>query len=125
VPQGFGSTPEYNEASSSLQHLPHVRTPTLLLVSTDDPFLGVLPDAECAANPYTLLAATSRGGHVAFLQGGLLPLGSAFMDFAVLQFFEATLEHYHREDDGCRGAACTDGGDGGTTLVDLAVRSRL
>jgi hypothetical protein len=37
-----------------------------------------LPDIECALNPNTLLAATSRGGHVAFLQG-LWPFGTAFM----------------------------------------------
>jgi predicted alpha/beta-fold hydrolase len=39
----------------------------LFLVSLDDPFLGVLPDQEIAANPHTVLAATQHGGHCAFL----------------------------------------------------------
>ncbi len=52
----------------------------------------VLPDKECSDNPNTLLAATERGGHVAFLQG-LWPLGPAFMDGAVLQFLEAAWQH--------------------------------
>ena len=69
---------QYYEHASSLSYLPNIRTPTLLLLSEDDPFLGVLPDVECAGNPFTLLAATARGGHVAFLQG-LMPLGASFM----------------------------------------------
>ena len=69
---------QYYEHASSLAYLPNIRTPTLLLLSEDDPFLGVLPDVECAGNPFTLLAATARGGHVAFLQG-LMPLGASFM----------------------------------------------
>ncbi|KAL6764005.1 Alpha/Beta hydrolase protein [Haematococcus lacustris] len=84
---GFSNRQEYYEASNSLQYIPFIRTPTLFLVSKDDPFLGVLPDEECSANPHTLLAATARGGHVAFLEG-LWPLGPAFMDRAVLQFLE-------------------------------------
>lgn len=69
---------QYYEHASSLNYIPDIRTPTLFLVSEDDPFLGVLPDVECASNPSTLLAATARGGHVAFLQG-LWPLGGAYM----------------------------------------------
>ncbi len=53
---------------------------------------SVLPDQECAANPHTLLAATKRGGHVAFLTG-LWPFGPAYMDTAVLQFLEQTWKH--------------------------------
>lgn len=70
--------PQYYEHASSLNYIPDIRTPTLFLMSEDDPFLGVLPDVECASNPSTLLAATARGGHVAFLQG-LWPFGGAFM----------------------------------------------
>ncbi|KAG1660894.1 hypothetical protein FOA52_015936 [Chlamydomonas sp. UWO 241] len=93
--QGFESTQKYNEEACSLQYLPGINTPTLLLMSKDDPFLGVLPDKECAANPSTLLAATSRGGHVAFLQGCTGVFGPAFMDDAVMEFLSATMEHYY------------------------------
>ena len=43
----------YYAAGSSAQFIPHIRTPTLFLVSSDDPFLGTLPVAECTANPAT------------------------------------------------------------------------
>ncbi|KAJ9505390.1 hypothetical protein QJQ45_009561 [Haematococcus lacustris] len=98
---GFSNRQEYYEASNSLQYIPFIRTPTLFLVSKDDPFLGVLPDEECSANPHTLLAAT-RPWRPRGLPGGcspastppwlysqgLWPLGPAFMDRAVLQFLE-------------------------------------
>lgn len=90
---GYNSRAEYYEHASSLYYIPQIRTPTLLLLSEDDPFLGVLPDLECAGNPHTLLAATARGGHVAFIQGGMPLVGPTFMDEAVLQFFAANLEH--------------------------------
>eukprot|EP00798_Chlamydomonas_sp_ICE-L_P007828 gene7828-1027_t len=47
---------------------------------------GVLPDLECSKNPSTLLVATPHGGHVAFVQG-MWPLGHAYMDDAVMEFF--------------------------------------
>lgn len=60
-------------------------------MSRDDPFLGHLPDVECAANPWTALAATRRGGHLAFLQG-LWPLGASWADAAVTDWLGAALE---------------------------------
>ncbi|GAX75445.1 hypothetical protein CEUSTIGMA_g2889.t1 [Chlamydomonas eustigma] len=90
---GYSSRLEYYGHASSLEYIPNIRTPTLFLQSKDDPFLGVLPDMECSDNPYTLLAATARGGHVAFMQG-LMPLGRAYMDDAVIQFLDSVLKHY-------------------------------
>lgn len=37
---GFSSRHHYYEEASSLQYLPHIATPTLLLLAKDDPFLG-------------------------------------------------------------------------------------
>ncbi len=37
---GFRSRQEYYEAASSLPYIPLIRTPTLLLLAEDDPFLG-------------------------------------------------------------------------------------
>jgi abhydrolase domain-containing protein 1/3 len=93
---GFASRAAYHEAASSLPLIPAITSPpTLFLVSRDDPFLGVLPDAECAANPSTLLAATSHGGHVAFLRGWAplsLELEASWMDDVVLQFLAAVMD---------------------------------
>ncbi|KAG2433531.1 hypothetical protein HYH02_012649 [Chlamydomonas schloesseri] len=91
---GFSSRQHYYEVAGSLDYIPAITTPTLILLAEDDPFLGVIPDAECSRNPNTLLAVTRRGGHVAFLQGAW-PLGRAYMDDAVTEFFDATLKHLH------------------------------
>ncbi|GLC38029.1 hypothetical protein PLESTB_000444500 [Pleodorina starrii] len=91
---GFADRQQYYEASSSLDYIPAITTPTLILLAEDDPFLGLIPDVECSRNPSTLLALTRRGGHVAFLQGAW-PLGKSYMDDAVMEFFGATLEHLH------------------------------
>jgi len=90
---GYVNRHQYYEQASSLDYIPNITTPTLFLLSRDDPFLGVLPDKECAANPNTLLASTKAGGHIGFLQG-MWPLGYAYMDGAVVGFLDATLKHY-------------------------------
>jgi len=46
---------------------------------------------ECKGSKNTVLAVTSRGGHVAFLQG-LWPFGTAWMDQVAMQFFSACSE---------------------------------
>ncbi|KAK9843809.1 hypothetical protein WJX81_007172 [Elliptochloris bilobata] len=79
---------EYFSAARAHRHIPAIRTPTLFLGAADDPFLGNLPLEEAAANPYTLLALTSRGGHVGFLSGAV-PLGRVWMDDVVAQFLAA------------------------------------
>ncbi|EFJ41748.1 hypothetical protein VOLCADRAFT_31576, partial [Volvox carteri f. nagariensis] len=89
---GFADRQQYYDAASSLEYIPAITTPTLMLLAEDDPFLGIVPDVECSRNPSTLLALTRRGGHVAFLQGAW-PLGRSYMDDAVMEFFGATLEH--------------------------------
>ena len=57
---------------SSQQYIPGIRTPTLWLVARDDPFVAVIPADLCLANPAIAMAETSRGGHVAFLEGAHL-----------------------------------------------------
>ncbi|GMH39559.1 hypothetical protein BSKO_07457 [Bryopsis sp. KO-2023] len=82
------SIAEYRDMGSSRNHIPSIQTNSLILVSEDDPFIGDLPYAEALLNPMTALAKTSRGGHVAFLQG-LWPFGQAWMEDTLMQFFES------------------------------------
>ena len=58
---------------SSQHYISDIRTPTLWLVSRDDPFVAMIPAELCLANPNIALAETSRGGHVAFLEGARTP----------------------------------------------------
>lgn len=90
---GYNSRAEYYEDSSSLKYIPQIKTPSLILLSRDDPFVGTIPDAECRANPHTLLAVTAHGGHVAFLQGWW-PFKLSWMDNAVMEFLEQVLARH-------------------------------
>ena len=66
---GFASADDYYAKASSFPYIGRIRVPTLIIHAEDDPFVPFAPlrDPSIAANPYVLLIATERGGHVAFL----------------------------------------------------------
>ena len=67
---GFDSAKAYWEDSSSLQYLPNIQLPTLLLSSVDDTFLDQpsFPYQVAKENDYFFLRTTKSGGHLGFLQ---------------------------------------------------------
>ena len=71
---GFRDAKHYYSSSSSIGFIDRISIPTLLLSSTDDPFLPpeVLEDVReiAASNPSLHLEFTARGGHVGFIGGG-------------------------------------------------------
>ncbi len=66
---GFADANDYYAKASSRPFIGRIRIPTLIIHAKDDPFLPFDPlrDPSLAANPYVLLIATERGGHVAFV----------------------------------------------------------
>ncbi len=66
---GFAGVDDYYAKASSLPLLGRIRIPTLIIHAQDDPFIPFAPlrDPLIAANPYILLIAPPRGGHVAFV----------------------------------------------------------
>ena len=66
---GFADARDYYTKASSLSLIQRIRIPTLIIHAEDDPFIPFAPlrDPSIGANPYVLLMATERGGHVAFL----------------------------------------------------------
>lgn len=66
---GFADANDYYAKASSLPYIRSICIPTLIIHAEDDPFIPFEPmrDPSIAANPYVLLLATERGGHVAFL----------------------------------------------------------
>lgn len=70
---GFRNAHDYYTRSSALRFLEHVRRPTLMLSSRDDPFLpsDVLDDVMSVAsrNRYLYPEFSERGGHVGFVSG--------------------------------------------------------
>jgi uncharacterized protein len=91
---GFADAADYYARSSSRAFLPHIRVPTLLLQSTDDPFLPgeTFPHAEVAANPYIDVALTRKGGHVGFIEGAPWSL-HFWAEEQAARFLESQLLH--------------------------------
>jgi uncharacterized protein len=65
----FASADDYYAKASSFPYIGRIRVPTLIIHAEDDPFVPFAPlrDPSVTSNPYVLLIATERGGHVAFL----------------------------------------------------------
>jgi predicted alpha/beta-fold hydrolase len=66
---GFADANDYYAKASSRPFIGRIRVPTLIIHAKDDPFIPYEPlrDPAIASNPYVLLIATERGGHVAFV----------------------------------------------------------
>ncbi|WIA39100.1 hypothetical protein OEZ86_005239 [Tetradesmus obliquus] len=90
---GYPAPHIYYRHACSTNYIPHIRTPTLIMLSRDDPFLGMLPKEQVTANPFTLLAATRRGGHLAFLQGWW-PLGASYCDEVIDDWLGSALQEW-------------------------------
>lgn len=65
---GFKNALDYWQKNSSKQFIPHIKTPTLLITSQDDPFLSnsCIPIQEAKSNQDFTLEITNYGGHVGF-----------------------------------------------------------
>jgi predicted alpha/beta-fold hydrolase len=68
---GFRDVDHYYGTSSSGPFLPHVRLPTLLVHSLDDPFqpATAIPHGAVSANPWLNGVFPAQGGHVGFIAG--------------------------------------------------------
>jgi predicted alpha/beta-fold hydrolase len=66
---GFDGVDEYYRKASSRPYISRIRIPTLIIHAKDDPFVPFEPltDPSIEANPFVLVVATEKGGHVAFV----------------------------------------------------------
>lgn len=69
VSHGFSNADDYYYKASSIHVIDKIRIPTLIVHAQDDPFIpfASLRDSLGAQNPYILMLAPKRGGHVAFI----------------------------------------------------------
>jgi uncharacterized protein len=67
--EGFRGADDYYARASAARVLENVRVPTLVIHSSDDPFIRILPatQAKLLNNPAIHLIETAYGGHCAFL----------------------------------------------------------
>jgi predicted alpha/beta-fold hydrolase len=66
---GFRDAEDYWEKCSSLQFVPHIKVPTLIVSALNDPFLSpeCYPVTAVLENPHVTLEMTRSGGHVGFV----------------------------------------------------------
>jgi hypothetical protein len=69
IAHGFKDALDYYEKASSLQFLPHIKVPTLIINSLNDSFLSpeCYPIKAAKANPNLYLEMPKYGGHVGFV----------------------------------------------------------
>jgi predicted alpha/beta-fold hydrolase len=90
---GFRDATDYYERSSSLRWLDRIRTPTLLLSASDDPFLPreVLDEVRAVARENDALCCEffEQGGHVGFIAGNLPWRPLYWAEWRVTEFLAA------------------------------------
>lgn len=66
---GFKNARDYWAKCSSLQFIPSIRVPTLIINARNDPFLPAecFPEAAAGSNPRVTLKTPASGGHVGFM----------------------------------------------------------
>ena len=69
IANGFVNADDYYYRASSIRVVSGIRIPTLIVHARDDPFIPFEPlrQSHFSENPYILMLATDRGGHVAFI----------------------------------------------------------
>lgn len=89
IAHGFKDASDYYEQSSSLQFLPNIQVPTLIINSLNDSFLSpeCYPVKEAKNNPNLFLEMPKHGGHVGFIQFG----GFYYNEKRALEFIEQNL----------------------------------
>lgn len=87
---GFNGVEDYYTKASSLPLIGRIRIPALIIHGKDDPFIpfSSLTDASVASNPFVLLSAPERGGHVAFLAAESPDEDRFWAENRLVDFFE-------------------------------------
>jgi predicted alpha/beta-fold hydrolase len=89
---GFSSADDYYTRASSSRVAEFISVPTLVIHSTDDPFIRMMPEtrAKLIANPNVAYVETSHGGHCAFIADSNGSEGSndgRWAEHRVIEFF--------------------------------------
>jgi len=89
---GFESADDYYQRVSGRQFVPRIQTSTLIIHSSDDPFMtdAVLPaPSECG--PQVQIEVCSHGGHVGFITGVAPFFAHYWLETRVPRYFEQSV----------------------------------
>jgi predicted alpha/beta-fold hydrolase len=91
----FANAEDYYAKASSLPLIGRIRVPTLIIHAQDDPFIPFKPlrDHSIASNPYVLLLAPERGGHVAFVAAASKDEDRFWAENRLVEFCRRLTEH--------------------------------
>ena len=99
---GFADASDYYNRSSSLQFLPAIEVPTLLLAAGDDPFyppgLLDLVRSRVSGNRSLTLELVRRGGHVGFVEGSVPWRSHSYVERRIASFAERVLADVSGQD---------------------------
>jgi predicted alpha/beta-fold hydrolase len=86
---GFDGMQDYYDRCSAVHFLEHIKRPTLIINSLDDPFMSpdVIPDEEALSDQVTLEVADG-GGHVGFINGGVPWRPTFYLPERILEFLQ-------------------------------------
>jgi predicted alpha/beta-fold hydrolase len=91
----------YYREASCIEALARVDTPLLLLNGLDDPLvpppLVAAAHRVAARNRHVAGATLTRGGHLGFAHGWLVPRRRSFADELVLHYFEHAFAHWRHD----------------------------
>jgi len=87
---GCNTVEEAYESLSCIDGLSKISIPVFMLNALDDPISchTAIPYMEIESNPNLLLVTTTRGGHVAWVEGWL-PFGSTWMENTSMQYLNS------------------------------------
>ena len=93
---GFTDADDYYDRASSIRVANGIRVPTLIIHAEDDPFIPFEPlrDGVFSHNPYILLIATPKGGHVAFISRGESGADRFWAENRAVEFFQLATRHF-------------------------------
>jgi predicted alpha/beta-fold hydrolase len=97
---GFRDAEHYYEMSSSNHLLSHIRVPTMILTSGDDPLIPFHIFESAAMSEFVHLHATEHGGHLGFLGRPNEDADQRWMDWRVTDWIKLRLAANSLQTDG-------------------------
>ena len=94
---GFNGKDDYYGSCSSMTFLKDIDRPTLIVNSTDDPFMSpeMIPDESLLSDCVTL-ELSSAGGHVGFIEGGTPFRPKYYLPTRIIGFLEECIDDSER-----------------------------
>jgi predicted alpha/beta-fold hydrolase len=94
---GFLSADDYYERAASARVIDRIAVPTLILHSTDDPFIRLLPEtrAKILANPNIHYVETTRGGHCGYLAPARAGDDGYWAESTLIGFIQSVADPIH------------------------------